>query len=118
MKRVIHRLIAGPDVPKQTLSDRELVAYAEQLVPVDDAWRWNQALIEFGALQCTARKPACVICPLQAQCAAFPAIQSVLASLPVGARKKQEAPFAGSNRFYRGRIVDGLRAADGAAMSR
>ena len=117
MKRVIHRLVAGPDVPQQTLSDRELIAYAEQLVPPDDAWRWNQALIEFGALQCTARKPACVICPLQTQCAAFPAIQSVIASLPVGARKKQEGPFAGSNRYYRGRIVDGLRAAEGAHVS-
>lgn len=113
MKRVIHRLIAGPDLPRQTLTDRELTAYAEQLVPPDDAWRWNQALIEFGALQCTARKPACVICPLQTQCAAFPAIQSVIASLPVGARKKQEASFAGSNRYFRGRIVDGLRAAEG-----
>ncbi len=114
MKRVIHRLIAGPDLPKQSLSDRELIAYAEQLVPPDDAWRWNQALIEFGALHCTARKPACVICPLQTQCSAFPAIQSVIASLPVGARKKQEVPFAGSNRYFRGRIVDGLRAAEGA----
>ncbi len=117
MKRVIHRLIAGPDVPRQTLSDRSLIAYAEQLVPIDDAWRWNQALIEFGALQCTARKPACVICPLQTQCAAFPSIQSVLASLPVGARKKQEGPFTGSNRYYRGRIVDGLRAAEGRKVS-
>ena len=114
MKRVIHRLIAGPDLPKHSLSDRELIVYAEQLVPPDDPWSWNQALIEFGALQCTARKPACVICPLQTQCSAFPAIQSVIASLPVGARKKQEAPFAGSNRYYRGRIVDGLRAAEGA----
>jgi A/G-specific adenine glycosylase len=116
MKRVIHRLVAGPDLPTQTISDRELLAYAEQLVPLDDAWRWNQALIEFGALQCTARKPACVICPLQAQCAAFPAIQSVIASLPVGARKKQEAPFTGSNRYFRGRIVDGLRAAEGTGV--
>lgn len=117
MKRVIHRLIAGPDLPRPSLTDRELIAYAEQLVPSNDAWRWNQALIEFGALQCTARKPACVICPLQTQCAAFPAIQSVIANLPVGARKKQEAPFSGSNRYYRGRIVDGLRAAEGAHVA-
>lgn len=113
MKRVIHRLIAGPDVPRPVLTDREITVYAQQLIPPDDAWRWNQALIEFGALQCTARKPACVICPLQTQCAAFPAIQSAIANLPAGSRKKQEAPFAGSNRFYRGRVVDGLRATQG-----
>lgn len=117
MKRVIHRLMAGPDLPKQLMTDRELLALAEQLVPPDDAWRWNQALIEFCALQCTARTPACVVCPLQAHCVAFPAIQSVIATLPAGVRKKQETPFAGSNRFYRGRIVDGLRAAGGGEMS-
>ncbi|MCO5220400.1 MAG: A/G-specific adenine glycosylase [Thermomicrobiales bacterium] len=117
MKRVIHRLVTGPDLPKPTLTDRQLMAFAEQLVPPDDAWRWNQALIEFGALQCTARRPACVICPLQAACAAFPAIQSVIATLPPGTRKKQEAPFQGSNRYYRGRVVDSLRAAAGAELA-
>jgi A/G-specific adenine glycosylase len=117
MKRVVHRLVAGPDLPTTTLSDRQLVEFAEQLLPHDDAWRWNQALIEFGALQCTARRPACVICPLQASCAAFPAIQSVIASLPPGTRKKNEAPFSGSNRFFRGRIVDSLRSARGDAVA-
>lgn len=116
MKRVIHRLVAGPDVPTQQLSDRALISYAEQLLPRTDAWRWNQALIEFGALHCTARKPACVLCPLQTACAAFPAIQTVIAQLPTGSRKKQEAPFAGSNRYYRGRIVDELRVAEGAPV--
>ncbi len=113
MKRVVHRLVAGPDLPKPVLSDRQLVLYAEQLLPPDDAWRWNQALIEFGALQCTARKPACVICPLQARCAAFPEIQTVIATLPPGSRKKNEAPFTGSNRFYRGRVIDALRGLEG-----
>lgn len=113
MKRVLHRLVVGADLPHQTATDRELLEYARQLLPPDDAWRWNQALIEFGALQCTARRPACIVCPLQTQCAAFPAIQSVIAALPIGVRKKQEEPFAGSNRYFRGRIVDSLRAADG-----
>lgn len=117
MKRVIHRLVAGPDLPKARLSDRQLLSYAEQLVPPDDAWRWNQALIEFGALQCTARKPACVICPLQKECAAFPDIQTVIATLPAGSRKKNEAPFEGSNRYYRGRLVDSLRAAEGSGIA-
>lgn len=117
MKRVIHRLVSGPDLPKPTLTDRELLAFAEALVPPDDAWRWNQLLIEFGALQCTARKPACVICPLQTECAAFPAIQSVIANLPAGTRKKNEAPFEGSNRYFRGRLVDSLRTAEGEGIA-
>ncbi len=113
IKRVVHRLVAGSDLPKPVLSDRLLLRYAEQLLPSDDAWRWNQASIEFGALQCTARKPACVICPLQTQCAAFPEIQTVIATLPAGSRKKKEAPFTGSNRFYRGRVIDALRELEG-----
>ena len=109
MRRVLHRLFFGVDVPIQTASDKEVLAVAAAVVPPGKGWEWNQALIEFGALQCTARKPACVICPLQASCRAYPAIQTVLAGLPRGVRKKQEPAFAGSNRYYRGRVVDALR---------
>ncbi|MBR7023767.1 MAG: A/G-specific adenine glycosylase [Bacteroidales bacterium] len=31
----------------------------------------NQAMMEFGALQCTPKNPNCLLCPLQAQCLAF-----------------------------------------------
>jgi A/G-specific adenine glycosylase len=109
MRRVLHRLFFGVDVPTLTASEKEILAIAAVVVPPGKGWEWNQALIEFGALQCTARKPACVICPLQASCCAYPAIQTVLAGLPRGVRKKQEPAFAGSNRYYRGRVVDALR---------
>jgi A/G-specific adenine glycosylase len=112
MRRVVHRLCFGVDVPGPTASDRELITAAERLVPAGDGWRWNQALIEFGALHCTARRPACVICPLQAECRAFPAIQGAIANLPAGTRLKREGPFSGSNRFYRGRVVHVLRELD------
>jgi A/G-specific adenine glycosylase len=49
---------------------------------------------------------------VQAHCRAAPEIQSAIALLPTGSRRKQEAPFAGSNRFYRGRVVDVLRTLD------
>jgi A/G-specific adenine glycosylase len=109
IRRVLHRVFAGVDVPRPTASDREIVAIAEAAVPPGDGWTWNQALMEFGALQCTARKPACVICPLQSMCHAFPAVLSALGELPRGVRLKREAPFAGSNRFYRGRVLAALR---------
>ena len=117
MRRVLHRLAFGPDVPATLRHDREVIPVARQLVPPGRGWEWNQALIEFGALQCTARKPACLICPLQAQCAAYPAILGALATVPKGTRKRAEAPFAGSNRFYRGRIVDALRAAPAGGLT-
>lgn len=112
MRRVIHRLFAGAELPEPALTEREIVELAARLVPAGDGWRWNQALIEFGALQCTARKPACVICPMQTDCVAFPTMLATLAELPKGTRRKQEGAFEGSNRFYRGRAIAALREAD------
>ena len=109
MRRVLHRLFVGVDVPSPTASEREVLRIAAAAVPAAHGWEWNQALIEFGALHCTARKPACVVCPLQAVCCAFPAVQTALAELPRGVRLKREAPFEGSNRFYRGRVLAALR---------
>ncbi len=109
MRRVLHRLFFGSDVPAPRRSDRDVLDLAATLVPPDEGWSWNQALIEFGALHCTARKPACVVCPLQAHCSAYPAVQSDLAVLPRGTRAKREPAFGGSNRFYRGRVIAALR---------
>lgn len=111
MRRVIHRLFAGPELPEPALNEREIIELATKLVPPGDGWRWNQALIEFGALQCTARKPLCMVCPMQRDCEAFPSIQSILRSLPKGTRLKQEGPFEGSSRWYRGRAIEALRSA-------
>lgn len=110
MRRVLHRLFFGVDVPAITASEKEILGIAKGVVPPGNGWTWNQALIEFGALQCTARKPACVICPLQAECRAYPAIQTALTTLPKGTRLKREAAFAGSNRYFRGRVIEALRA--------
>jgi A/G-specific adenine glycosylase len=43
---------------------------AERLVPTDGkrAWRFNQAIMELGALVCVARKPKCPECPVVAMC--------------------------------------------------
>src|SRR5215211_979498 len=109
MRRVVHRLVFGSDIPQRKAAEAEILTAASQLVPEGHGWLWNQALIEFGALQCTQRRPACVICPLQRVCAAFPAIQSNIADLPVGVRLKDQGTFHGSNRQFRGRVVEELR---------
>ena len=109
MRRVLHRLFFGVEVPIALATDRVLITLAAEVVPPGQGWTWNQALIEFGALQCTARRPACVICPLQRDCDAYPAIQTAIKDLPVGARLKREGTWEGSNRQARGRIVDTLR---------
>ena len=118
IRRVLHRVFVGSDVPERRARDREILAIAQASLPHGDAWRWNQALIEFGALQCTARTPACVICPAQAVCMARPTIHSDLqaASAERKSRNKAPVPFERTNRYFRGRIIDALREHNGAAM--
>ena len=78
IRRVLHRLLVGVDVPKPAASDAEILGLAAAALPAGNGWEWNQALMEFGALQCTARRPACVVCPVQSLCRAFPAIQTAV----------------------------------------
>jgi A/G-specific adenine glycosylase len=116
MRRVVTRLVFGAE----SAPERDVLAAAQILLPPGHGWEWNQALIEFGALQCTARRPACIICPLSDQCAAFPHIQTTLVA--GRARPRQGERFETSSRYYRGRIVERLRElptgdADGIALA-
>ncbi|HWV24881.1 MAG TPA: A/G-specific adenine glycosylase [Thermomicrobiales bacterium] len=113
MRRVLHRLFIGIDVPKPTASDKDVLAFAEAVIPPGSGWDWNQALIEFGAIHCTARKPLCVICPLQRECNAYPDIQSAIAAQAKAPKGEKQIPFEQTNRFFRGRIVDALREHEG-----
>lgn len=113
MRRTLHRIFFGADVPKPSATEREVLAVAERIVPPGNGWTWNQALIEFGALQCTARRPACVVCPVRAHCKAAPEIQGALRLHAATPKRKQEGPFIGTNRYYRGRVVDVLRTLNG-----
>jgi A/G-specific adenine glycosylase len=61
------------------------------------------ALMDLGALVCTPRSPACATCPLQPSCAT----RGPLA----GERRSRQAPFAGSFRERRGRVLAALRVA-------
>lgn len=112
MRRVLHRILVGVDVPKPTISDKEVLAIAGEVMPAGNGWTWNQAIMEFGAIQCTAKKPLCLTCPVQAHCSAFPEIQAALVA-QVKAPKGRSLPFEQTNRYFRGRIMDELRAHEG-----
>jgi A/G-specific adenine glycosylase len=109
IRRVLHRVFFGPELPRERVTTRELQSLAQVIVPEGQGYEWNQALMELGAVQCTSRRPACLTCPVQTHCQAFPVIQTVIAALPKGTRKKKEEPFAGSMRYYRGRTIEVLR---------
>ena len=83
--------------------------------------------MELGALICTAATPACWRCPVRAGCRAYAAWRAADEQVfsaeppPAASRRRvaerREAPFAGSSRFYRGRVVEVLRGLPaGAAM--
>ena len=54
-----------------TEGKREFTALAQSLLPVADASAFNQAMMDFGAVQCVPRSPRCTFCPLQESCVAF-----------------------------------------------
>jgi len=68
--RLLSRLIAYRDDPLKAAGQRLLWRTAEELLPRDNVARFNQALMELGALVCTPTEPACDECPLAALCAA------------------------------------------------
>jgi A/G-specific adenine glycosylase len=69
--RVLQRVFAPHLDPKRPRDQRLLWAIAEAVLPRTGraAWTHNQALMELGALICTARVRRCTGCPVRAQCA-------------------------------------------------
>jgi A/G-specific adenine glycosylase len=59
---------------------KEFAKLSQELLPEKKSHIYNQAIMEFGALQCSPQKPDCMYCPLQPTCYAF------------GYQKQQELP--------------------------
>jgi A/G-specific adenine glycosylase len=70
--RVLFRVFIGRGLPKAHATKRQLWNISASLVPNRRAFDFNQALMDFGAMLCTARKPKCLICPMASHCSAYP----------------------------------------------
>src|SRR3954453_7525880 len=70
--RVLFRVFVGRGEPKAHSMKRHLWDVSRAVLPVRHVFDFNQALMDFGATLCTARKPQCPTCPLRTGCAAFP----------------------------------------------
>ncbi|WP_283139206.1 A/G-specific adenine glycosylase [Rhizohabitans arisaemae] len=107
VRRVLARAVTGVEYPAVATSAAER-RLAESLLPVADAPRWSVAVMELGALICTARAPRCDGCPIASSCtwrlAGHPPHQGP-------ARRGQT--YAGTDRQCRGRLLDVLRTASG-----
>jgi A/G-specific adenine glycosylase len=109
VRRLVARAIDGrADAgPATTAAD---LAAVEALLPADDgrAARASAALMELGALVCTARSPRCDGCPLWTICA-----WRLAGSPPATGPSRRPQAYAGTDRQVRGLLLAALRAEPG-----
>jgi A/G-specific adenine glycosylase len=70
--RVLFRVFIGIGDVKSHAMRKHLWRVSEALVPRKHVFDFNQALMDFGATVCSARKPQCTVCPMKKSCASFP----------------------------------------------
>ncbi len=108
VRRVLARLVAGQPMPAlaTSVAERRL---AESLLPAEPAVaaRWAVAVMELGALVCTAASPRCPACPVARDCAWLAAGRP--AEAPEAARRRTQK-YDGTDRQCRGRLLAVLRA--------
>jgi A/G-specific adenine glycosylase len=101
VRRVLARVVTGVEFPATTMSAAEK-DLANGLLPDDEptAATWSVALMELGALVCTAVTPSCEDCPLRRECAwraaGYPAYD--------GPPRRGQA-WSGTDRQCRGRLM-------------
>ena len=106
VRRVLSRAHRGVDSIREpaTPADRRDL---EALLPSDPATaaRFSAAVMELGALICTASNPRCVDCPLADRC------RWRAAGRPAAIARRAVQTWAGTDRQVRGRVMALLRAA-------
>lgn len=91
--RVLSRYL-GIDTPIDSTQGKKLfAALAQELLPENQAAVYNQAIMDFGALQCTPQRPKCEFCPLVDTCSAVAADR--VQDLPIKQHKTRT-----SNRYF------------------
>ncbi|WP_246004755.1 A/G-specific adenine glycosylase [Nocardioides marmorisolisilvae] len=107
VRRVLGRAVGGVEfpAPSVTRSEREL---ATALVPEVHPELWAVAVMELGALVCTAANPRCAQCPVQEMCQ-----WRRLGKPPYDGPPRKGQTYAGTDRQCRGRLLAVLRDSEG-----
>lgn len=107
VRRVLARVYTGAELATGGISalEREL---ADRITPIDNrtAAKWSGAVMEFGALVCTARNPGCSSCMLSTHCA------WVKNGSPVLTKRPPTQKFTGTDRQVRGKLMAVLRSSE------
>lgn len=105
VRRVLARTLDGIPAPAAHITaaerDRSAVVWPDD--PAQSA-RWSGAVMEFGALVCTARRPSCDDCPITDDCS-----WTSLGQPATTSPRRPQATYAGSDRQARGRLLGVLR---------
>jgi A/G-specific adenine glycosylase len=110
VRRVLSRLITGRDLAPRSSASVAETKLAESLLPPAAARRaatWSVAVMELGALICTAARPACGMCPLAADCA------WLAGGSRAAVRRRPAQRYEGTDRQCRGAVLAVLRNASG-----
>lgn len=83
--RVLSRYYGIATPVNTTEGKREITALAQSLLPTSHPSDFNQAIMDFGAIQCTPQSPCCDRCPLMDTCSALR--EGRVGELPVKLRK-------------------------------
>ena len=82
--RVLSRFF-GEETPINTTEGKKFYALlSQQLLDKKNPAKYNQALMDFGAVICKPSAPLCAQCPLQKKCTAF--LKNKVAELPVNTK--------------------------------
>jgi len=102
--RVIARYFGIDDAINSTTGKKKFQAIANDLLNQQNPALHNQAMMEFGAMVCKPKNPACGICPVRTGCYAF--INNATTTLPVKINKvKIRARFFNYFLFTDGETV-------------
>lgn len=96
--RVLSRVFGVETDISSSGAKKEFTALARTLMPRDNASGFNQAMMEFGALQCVPKSPDCTVCIFNRDCVAFNT--GKVNQLPVKLRKTKV-----SNRYFNYLVV-------------
>jgi A/G-specific adenine glycosylase len=103
--RVLARSLAGADPAQLTPAARQRLA--DRAMAPGHPWAWSSALMDVGALHCRPQ-PRCEGCPLEPSCR-----WRALGPAAPPPRPRPQAPFATSDRRWRGAVVRVLAGAPG-----
>ena len=88
--RVLSRVFDIEEAIDSTQGKKTFESLANELIDKNNSAIYNQAIMEFGALQCVPVNPSCIICPLQFQCLAYK--NKTITQRPLKSKKTKVTP--------------------------